>query len=290
MEKVIPDSTLLTGVPKPEIDFLREVIDCSSSKPSGIVSIDDIIVMSNSIHDFHQNVTEHMVPKSIEQIEILTRGQCSNESWYSFRKGVITASKAHKVKTKMEMFSKGGSCGNFWQLFQKISGLMFVSPNIPALKYGRSMEVNAVNVFCDLFSENHKNVKVEECGLFLDKTLPVIGASPDRIISCPCCHKACLEVKCPYSISYTSPHDPKVDLPYFKRVDGKLSLHRSHQYFTQCQMQMGVTGLEFCYFFVWTQHGFVMEKIQFDLEFWNNLKKKLSDFYVHYLTHTFSST
>ena len=190
----------------------------------------------------------------------------------------------------MEKFSKGGSCGNFWQSFQKISGLMFVSPDIPAFKYGRSMEVNAVNLFCDLFSEYHKNVKVEECGLFLDNTLPVIGASPDRIISCSCCHKACLEVKCPYSISYTSPQHPNVDLPYLKRVDGKLSLHRSHQYFTQCQMQMGVTGLEFCYFFVWTQHGFVMEKIQFDLEFCNNLKKKLSDFHVHSLTHTFSST
>ena len=60
-----------------------------------------------------------MVPKSIEQIEILTRGQCSNESWYSFRKGVITESKAHEVKTKMEKFSKGGSCAKFWELFQK---------------------------------------------------------------------------------------------------------------------------------------------------------------------------
>ena len=69
LEKVIPDSTLLTGVPKPEIDFMLEVIDCSSSKLNDIVSIHDIIVMSNSIHDFHQNVTEHMVPKSIEQIE-----------------------------------------------------------------------------------------------------------------------------------------------------------------------------------------------------------------------------
>ena len=28
------------------------------------------------------------------------------------------------------------------------------------------MELNAVNLFCDLFSENHKNMKVEECGLF----------------------------------------------------------------------------------------------------------------------------
>ena len=77
--------------------------------------------------------------------KILTRGQCSNESWYSFRKGVITASKTHEVKTKMETSSKGGSCGNFWQLFQKLSGIMFASTDIPALKYGRSMEVIAVN-------------------------------------------------------------------------------------------------------------------------------------------------
>ena len=54
----------------------------------------------------------------------------------------------------MEKFSKCGSYGNFWQLFQNISGLMFVSPDIPALKYGGSMGVNAVNLFCDLFSEN----------------------------------------------------------------------------------------------------------------------------------------
>ena len=259
LEKVIPDSTLLTGVPKPEIDFMREVIDCSSSKPNDILSIDDIIVMSNSIHDFHQNVTEHIWCR-----KALSRS-----------KFLLEANVVMKVGT----------------LFVKVSLLRLKLTKLKQkLKYGRSMEVNAVNLFCDLFSEYHKNVKVEECGLFLDNTLPVIGTSPDRIISCSCYHKACLEVKCPYSISYTSPQDPNVDLPYLKRVDGKLSLHRSHQYFTQCQMQMGVTGLEFCYFFAWTQHGFVMEKIQFDLEFWNNLKKKLSDFHVHYLTHTFSST
>ena len=117
---------LLTGVPKPEIDFMREVIDCSSSKPSGIVSIDDIIVMSNSIHDFHQNVTEHTVPKSIEQIEILTRGQCSNESWYSFRKGVITASKAHKVKTKMEKVVVVAIFGSYFKKFQVLCLLVLI--------------------------------------------------------------------------------------------------------------------------------------------------------------------
>ena len=45
----------------------------------------------------------------------------------------------------------------------------------------------------------------------------------------------------------------------------------------QCQVQ-GVTGLEFCYFFVWTPHGFVIEKIQFDLEHRNNLKNEIVRF------------
>ena len=69
LEEVIPDSTLATGVHKAEIDFMRTITDCSSSRPKDIVSIDDIIVMSSSIHDFHQNVTEHMVPKIFEPIK-----------------------------------------------------------------------------------------------------------------------------------------------------------------------------------------------------------------------------
>ena len=57
LEKVIPDRTLVTGVPKAKIYLMRSITDCSSSKPNDIVSIDDNIVMSNYIHDFHQNVT-----------------------------------------------------------------------------------------------------------------------------------------------------------------------------------------------------------------------------------------
>ena len=198
---------------------------------------------------------------------------------YIFRKGVITGSKGHEVKTKMEKFNRGGGgYVNLWQVFQKISGLTFINPNIPALKYGRSMEINAVNNFIDVISPSHKNFKVFESGLFLDKIDPFIGASPDRIVTCDCCFKACLEVKCPYSINYTSPKDPNVSLPYLKNNNGEFTLNKKHKYYTQCQMQMGVTGCQACYFFVWTQHGYVMEKILFDLDFWLNLKFLFSDF------------
>ena len=73
------------------------------------------------------------------------------------------------------------------------------------MRYGRAMESNAANAFFDLLSKEHKNFKLIDCGLFLDKDLPYVGASPDRIISCDFCPQAVLEIKCPNSINHTSP-------------------------------------------------------------------------------------
>lgn len=114
------------------------------------------------------------------------------------------------------------------------------------------MEENAVNEFYNQLSKSHRNAKLLECGLFLDRDNPYIGASPDRMVTCEYCPNACLEVKCPYSINYTSPGDPSVHLPYLKQIDGNVTLNDRHKYYTQCQMQMAVTGCSLCYFFVWT--------------------------------------
>ena len=167
---------------------------------------------------------------------------------------------------------EGGS-GNLvlWNLLHKISGLVFVRPDIPALKYSISMESVAVNCFRDLVSEKHSNFQLKECGLFLDRSFPVIGASPDRIVSCSCCAKSCLEVRCPININHTSLNDPRIDL---QRSNGNLSLKRNHRYHTQCQMQMAFTGLKTCYFFVWTPHGSFLETIDFDAEFWDIFSKR----------------
>ena len=61
---------------------------------------------------------------------MITRGQNSNEAWYLYRKGVITGSKGNEVITKMKKVKKGGGgYANLWQLFQKVSGLVFVNPS-----------------------------------------------------------------------------------------------------------------------------------------------------------------
>jgi len=171
--------------------------------PAELLSVDDILLLSTSKSDFKENLVQNLTKENIALIEEHTRGQSDNQSWYTFRKGVITASKVHDVLTKVKKLKKGdtGSINTF-ALNQKISGNYFTSPNIPALKYGRVMEVEAANSFYEKIKGIHNGLEFHECGLFLDVTHPIIGASPDRIMTCKC--PACVEIKCPYSINHTT--------------------------------------------------------------------------------------
>ena len=90
-----------------------------------------------------------------------------------------------------------------WSWNQKISGLVFVKPNIPALKYGRDMEIEAANNFIEIIKGKLTGIKLMDCGIFVDETLPYVGENPDRILMCSCCEKTCVETKCSYSINYT---------------------------------------------------------------------------------------
>ena len=77
---------------------------------------------------------------------------------------------------------------------------------------------------------------------------PFIGASPDAIANCSCCRNICVEVKCPYSISYTSQND--AELAFIEKENDQFKLKKTHIYYTQCQLQVAVTNLENTYFFV----------------------------------------
>ena len=50
----------------------------------------------------------------------------------------------------------------------------------------------------ELSASRHEDFTIEETGLFIDPDLPYLGASPDSIVSCTCCGKGVVEVKCPF--------------------------------------------------------------------------------------------
>ena len=104
----------------------------------------------------------------------------------------------------------GGGVVNIWSFKEKNSGMIFVSPNIPALKYGEDMEIEAVNTFVEYIKNYNQACIISECGLVLVEIMPYIGASPDRLMSYSCCGKACIEMKMPIFNNYIEPQMNRV--------------------------------------------------------------------------------
>ncbi|XP_022792263.1 uncharacterized protein LOC111331423 [Stylophora pistillata] len=130
----------------------------------------------------------------------------------------------------------------------------------------------------------HKNAKLHNCGLFVLKSHPYIGASPDNMFSCSCCQNACVEYKCPYSIKDQKVEEGYKNTDFLETCDGKLQLKRSHKYFFQVQGQMALTGLQTTYFVVWTLKGQpLVEKIDFDINLWKDIIAKLVIFFKGYV-------
>ena len=84
---------------------------------------------------------------------------------------------------------------------------------------------------------------------------PLIGASPDEIISCQCHGTGIFELKCPYcrhddAIESAAIKDAKFYLQ--KQDNGSLLLDHGHVYYYQVQTQLRVCDVNFCDFSVCT--------------------------------------
>lgn len=84
-----------------------------------------------------------------------------------------------------------------------------------------------------------------------------------------------LEIKCPVK--------PLAECLYLKKNgDGNLCLKKNHNYYHQVIMQLAVTGLKWCHFFVWKSDEHHLETIEFDDDEWGVMKTKLDLFYFHH--------
>lgn len=207
-----------------------------------------------------------------EDIQLQTRGQADNRLWYLMREGRISASIAHDVYTKAVKFMAGDS-SSCLRLVDLVLRRTTINPELPALKYGRAMETEAVETYYVVQFTDHENLKVDSCGLFIDATLSFLCASPDRLVQCSCCGSGIVEVKCPLKSADKKPTDAA--LPYLRTLDNKVTLSRSHKYYTQIQCQLAVSVRQWCDFFVYSQCGYHLERICFDKVFWQSRQQML---------------
>lgn len=126
-------------------------------------------------------------------------------------------------------------------------------------------------------------VDVLPCGLVTRPDIPFLGCTPDGKVVDPKYHPhfGVLEIKCPYTARFITPRGAVLSDPDFccEIRNGKLRLKLDHQYYFQVQGQLALTGMDWCDFVVYTFKGMHIERIRFNKAFWNELYKKLSEFY-----------
>ena len=218
------------------------------------------------VEDFLRDLPTYS-SSATSQLERATRGQAANLEWFRQRKGRITSSVCHNTMTKgrklLDSKGKSTDCSKL------VTNLLYASPNenMPALKYGRDMEGAARAKYRTVKREGgHKNCKVIDCGLKVKSDKVYLGSSPDGLVSCDCCGEGLLEIKCPYSVSHTTPTTANIQ---YATQDG--TLKKSPPYYSQVQFHMGVWEKMWCDFFVYTTHGNLCIRVPFDEERWSEL-------------------
>ena len=161
-------------------------------------------------------------------LEESTRLQAQSLLWHTQRIGRITASKFYSV-------SRAGldppPASLVKEIMERSSKSAYI---IPAVQWGIKNEDTAREAYIDVVSEEHENFVLIPAGLHVDPSYPHLGASPDGLISCDCCGKGLIEVKCPYKYRDVDPCTVTDSSFYLKISDNvSLQLHRNHAYYYQ---------------------------------------------------------
>ena len=126
---------------------------------------------------------------------------------------------------------------------------------------GRWNQSPESNNYAEIMSSNgHKNLKTNECGLFVSPEHIYMAASPAAVVSCECCGEGLLEIKCLLKTAHSDPQS--CPAAYLIRNDeGQHHLKENHPYHTQIVMQLAVTENKWCDFFVYTPHGYHVQRM-----------------------------
>ena len=145
--------------------------------------------------------------------------------------------------------------------------------NIPSLQWGKKHESTAAESFMRHEGGKHIVPKLIPAGLYILKSHPYLGATPDHIFICQCCVNTCVEYKCPYSIKDKSIEEAWDKTQFLEMFNNKIRLKRTHKYYTRQT-----------YFVVWTTKGApFIEKIDFDNAYWKKVLANLIVFFKSYI-------
>jgi putative phage-type endonuclease len=182
--------------------------------------------------------------------------QQRTEAWYKKRNGRVTGSNVGAILGLSPFMKREDVMRNMVRQYHNAPSEF--TGNV-ATSYGTYNEPNAL---ADYELEFDKKVELTGFHEYEDW----LGASPDGLIG----NDGLIEIKCPYGQRDKNP-------PEFKSID-----YQSH-YWMQIQIQLLVTGCQWCHFYQWSAHGYMLETVQFNQLAIEEYLPKLKDFYNEYL-------
>lgn len=275
----------------PESRFV-ELIECRQKRckvapvielPRSIIEMKDIFIWNNALST-KENIELFTKKLNLTEVEIkniynATKSQSDSSTWFTQRIGRLTASKFHRIYTRVNTIKKPNNDANLDNLFEAILGNNHFE-NL-ATKHGIAMEPHAKIAVISILKISHNKFKSYDPGMTVDKNYPYISVSPDLETFCECCGEGVVEIKSPYSICETTPSEN--NLSYLTKEGDIIKLKQTHQYFSQIQGQLAVTNRKIAWFFIFTHHGYHLEKIQFDPTYWKNILANLVYFWQNHL-------
>lgn len=198
---------VLTGTDPSHDTNVAESIDCTEISQEYMQSFVDCCKNLPSVDDAKAIV---LTSDQVERIEKETRGQSDNNLWFIMREGRISASIAHEFKTRTVTLLNGKSTDPSSLISICLNRNNSKLANIPAVKYGKENEEEALQAYTIMQRSKHRNFAVSKCGLFVDAKHPYMCATPDSVVSCDCCGLGVVEVKCPFKSVGKHPYDADI--------------------------------------------------------------------------------
>lgn len=206
----------------------------------------------------------------IDSVEKNTRAQSFSRDWYLHRRTRVTSTVCHSFKTRAkDIDEEPGRMA--WEAFLVLFRAW--APFRPQpWKKGRKREPKAIALYMSLLTADGHCPVLENRGVVIWKDFPVMGCSPDGVMSFDweCCTEklVLLEVKCPTNLKNSfSGCRPKP------------------LYMTQVQVAMGILNISSCDFFVYRSlTEWRQVTVEFDPKYFNTCVRSVQKLYSEYLS------
>ena len=192
-------------------------------------------------------------------IELFTRGQNKNDRWFDERQKRIQSSNFYRVCVATDRTNKDELAQSYVQGHSV--------RQTEAMRHGNKYEREAVHKY-----EQDKNSTVASCGIYVSRTLPFLGASPDGVVN----DEVIVEVKCPFSAKNKT--ISPVTIPYLKEENGFLMLSQKHPYYYQIQGQLFCSERQMCDLIIYTLTDIAYIRIERNESFISYMKSELEKF------------